>query len=783
MRSVYSIVPLRPPERPRRSTRSARASLAAACCALLLLLVATPAPIAAHAELVTSSPGANASLIEPPDEVVLTFTEPIDPATAVVEVLDPEARPVAGIGEAKVDASATELTVGLPALEPGTYTVTYQVVSAVDGHATAGILAFLVDPSGTEAPPVAGPGSSSPSVDTATVVARWVALSAILVALGALVMWWNAARPALADAGSSDLRPPWLLIGTAACLGFVSLAVYLALAARPIVAATGGGHGGHAGAGFPLDFAAPFGWTPFAIAMRVALVGAVATFAFAAVRWFALQGRTAPPGDDRGRAAVAAVLLGLTLAGMSMAGHAAATGGPAFGAVDWAHLVSVAAWLGGLPAAVVLARRASRDRPGMMRSILRRHGRVAMVAGPVTALTGLANAPLVIGSGRDLVASDYGNLLLAKVLLLSVAIGIGAVNHLALRSVTRARLRLLLGAEVAVAVVAVLAAATMVTIQPAAARQPVLVGPPDAPAHLFGTAGESRVHVAVTLPAPGRQTYQAVIADTDTGAPATDVQRVYATFVPPQSSRLPPQRVELAAAETPGLYGATGAYTPVEGDWTLEVTVRRVGVLDEEVAFELPVATPEPPERAPPPDTGVGTPAALGALWSVLPDGAAGWLPAIVALVALLLGAWWARRPRSPRWLPAARMALAGLLAVAVVGAGSRALVTAANRPPPDVIEANPIVADAESVELGERLYLANCASCHGANGDGDGALATMPRPAALADRVRSASDGELAYRIAVGVAGTPMPAFAGILTAEERWHLVNYLHDRWGGP
>ena len=52
----------------------------------------------------------------------------------------------------------------------------------------------------------------------------------------------------------------------------------------PIIAS--GGHLGH-GESFPLDFAAPFGWTPFAISMRVALLGALAAFGLAVSHWIA----------------------------------------------------------------------------------------------------------------------------------------------------------------------------------------------------------------------------------------------------------------------------------------------------------------------------------------------------------------------------------------------------------------------------------------------------------------------------------------------------------------
>jgi mono/diheme cytochrome c family protein len=37
-------------------------------------------------------------------------------------------------------------------------------------------------------------------------------------------------------------------------------------------------------------------------------------------------------------------------------------------------------------------------------------------------------------------------------------------------------------------------------------------------------------------------------------------------------------------------------------------------------------------------------------------------------------------------------------------------------------------------------------------------------------------SDGEILYRISVGVPGTAMPAWKSQLTEEERWDLLNYL-------
>jgi mono/diheme cytochrome c family protein len=479
-------------------------------------------------------------------------------------------------------------------------------------------------------------------------------------------------------------------------------------------------------------------------------------------------------------AAAATALLLVGLGAMSQAAHAAAAGGPLFGALDWVLLAAVAAWLGGLPAAFVLASRTRPMRP-TLNAVLREHGSLALVAGPVVVLTGLANSPLVLGSPRDLVGSDYGNLLLGKALLVSVALGLGAVNHFGLRGRGRTATATLVGVELVVAVLAVAAAATMVTIQPAAARPPRLVSAEVSAAHLYGTAGPSTIHAAVNLPAPGNQQYEVAINDAESGSPRLDVQKVFLVFAPPSDSGLPSERIEMDPSSTvPGLYTARGAYTPVDGEWQLDVVVRRHGALDESVGFALPVSSPGPTEQAPAEDTGIGVPAPLALLWPILPPGWMAWLLVPLALVAAwLLGRW---SGSAAIRLPA-RGALV-LVAVAIgLGAGSRDLVAAANAPQSDADAITRPSPDADAVARGERLYQANCVACHGRDGLGDGPVQTLPGAGDLSGAVRDASAAELDYRIANGVAGTAMPAFIGQLTPAERQDLVTYLRSRWGSP
>ncbi len=742
-----------------------------------------PGAASAHSELVSSDPAANSTLTKSPAALHLTFTEPIDPATAAIRLLDENENEFPGLGLLSTDHAGTTAYVALPELKPGVYAVDYRVTSAVDGHVTAGVFAFLVDPTGTQPAPAIVSKVSSPSADAATIAARWLSLAASLVLFGLAFFWLVSGRPVLRG---GDRIAPWLAIAGAGAVAFSGLAVYLTLAARPFASA----HTAHGGA-FPLDFAAAFGWTPFAIAMRVAEIGTVAALVAATGRLVFMGEKTRDSqaaGDGGERPVLLLVLIFATtaLAGISLAGHAASIGGLGFAALDLVHLLAVASWLGVIPAILLLAwRRRRGGSEGALGAALGRHSAVATVAAPIVALTGIANSPLVLGHARGLVATDYGSLLIAKALLFSVAFAIGSANHFLVARGAVRRMLPLIGAELAIAALAVSAAAAMVTIVPAASRQPVLSSSAIGTAHLYGAAGNSTVHVAITIPAPGSQQYQVAVADAKTGAPPTNLQKVFLRFVPPAGSGLPAERIELASQPQPGLYGVTGAYTPTVGAWRVDAIVRRAGEQDGSTSFPLSVIKPLPTQRVPPPDTGVGVPLPLGVLWVLLPPGPLGWLPTVAALLAVAaIGLAARRRALGRRWRAGGIVLL--LLAMALgIGAGSRAVVEAANGPPAGIgATVNPVPPDAASVKRGEDIYLANCAACHGVDGLGHGPTAEwmFPPPGSLAAVVHDMAPGELEYRITNGLAGTRMPAFAATLSENDRWDLVNYLRARWNG-
>ena len=306
----------------------------------------------AHANLARSAPAPNSTLDGPPNQVVVWFTEPVEPDFSEIQVLDAQGDRV-DRDDSIVDRNdPTAVSVTLEPLPNGTYTVAWTNVSTVDGHRVRGSFVFSVgEPlSGAQIEVPSQPLVQSPWEP----VFRWLVLLTSLSIVGGLafelIVWRPvlsayADRPGLADQrrsmGSRSLKLILLAVGL--CLvGSVGQLVIQTQAVHDISLTEA--IGGPVGATLSdTHWGRLWLW-------RTGLLGAVAFVAAVAL----LRGRSDDT-DSGDRQRPYLLTLALAIGGgmlfvHSMGSHGAATAGIETPALfsDYLHLLAAAFWVGGL---------------------------------------------------------------------------------------------------------------------------------------------------------------------------------------------------------------------------------------------------------------------------------------------------------------------------------------------------------------------------------------------------------------------------------------------------
>ena len=111
----------------------------------VIATLAAPLGALAHTRLDRASPAAGSTVAAAPTEVLLCFSETLEPAFSSIEVRDASGAAMQA-GKATIDPKQrTQLRVPLKALPPGTYKVIWRVLS-VDTHRAHGDFTFRVGP-------------------------------------------------------------------------------------------------------------------------------------------------------------------------------------------------------------------------------------------------------------------------------------------------------------------------------------------------------------------------------------------------------------------------------------------------------------------------------------------------------------------------------------------------------------------------------------------------------------------------------------------------------------
>lgn len=125
-----------------------------------LVMAASASLVAAHVELISSSPVAGANLSTVPTQVTITFDDELDPDLSHFEVTDSAS---VQVGSGQVDltvANRNVMTGAVTITAPGVYTVSY-TVAGVDRHVLEGTFSFGYQATSAIPGPTGGEGSDT----------------------------------------------------------------------------------------------------------------------------------------------------------------------------------------------------------------------------------------------------------------------------------------------------------------------------------------------------------------------------------------------------------------------------------------------------------------------------------------------------------------------------------------------------------------------------------------------------------------------------------------------
>jgi copper transport protein len=507
-----------------------------------LAFVALPSSTAlAHAALQSSIPAANSVLESSPAAIVLDFDEEIEAPLADIKLFDGKGSPV-DVGSPHVGDDATITTAALPTLADGLYAVIWRVTSA-DGHVMNGAFSFQIGTAATgDGQDLLDQVRNGAGADRGLTwfygIARFLALAGAITLLG--VGWWSLQGRPTIGSRPAVRRVMWAGWGV---LAVGSIAAFL-------------GFGAQVQGGTLSDLFDTSTWGDIAstqtgrmLVLRIALVVVLGVLGW---RYSSNE-----QGWWRGAALTAGLL---TIVTFSMSGHPNSLSPRwLWVVIDELHLGAITLWLGGLIALAFVGREWMAQ-PEAVRPI-DRFSFTATVCVPIIVATGVAQTLKLAGGLDDITATDWGRMLLAKVMVVIALLAVAGVSRWLLRHDGAAAIRRTVIAEAVLGILVVALAAGMV-------GQPPRPGVPTRPYDQVITANGVIASVSIS---PGQVGANEVhILVTPPGGSITPVASVTARVLLP-SADLPAAPVTLKA-EGPNHF--SGAITfPQAGDWTFELVV------------------------------------------------------------------------------------------------------------------------------------------------------------------------------------------------------------------
>ncbi|MFJ9109464.1 copper resistance CopC/CopD family protein [Streptomyces sp. NPDC102283] len=398
---------------PIRRPVAAAALLTALVSLVFGLLLAGAGPASAHAALTGSDPQDGAVVDTAPKEVTLSFSEAIAVGDDSIRVLDPsgkradtEAEP-RDLSEGSTVRYGVALHSGLP---DGTYTVAWQAISA-DSHPISGAFTFSIGAPSETTVALSSQEAGGGPVGVVYDIARYAAYGGFVLLVGGsafVLVCWRSGATAL----------PMQRLVVRGWLTLTAATLVMLLLRNPYT-----GSGQFADAFDLAGLQSVLDTKPgAALVSRLLLLGAAALFIAVLFGTYARREDEQEKKDLTFGLAVGGGVVAAGIAATWAMSEHASTGIQASIAmpVDVAHLLAVAAWLGGLASLLVALYRT----PDIKSAAVRRFSAVAFGSVVVLAATGIYQSWRQVGSWSALTGTRYGQLLILKVALIAVLLAV-----------------------------------------------------------------------------------------------------------------------------------------------------------------------------------------------------------------------------------------------------------------------------------------------------------------------------------------------------------------------
>jgi len=399
--------------------------------------------------------------------------------------------------------------------------------------------------------------------------------------------------------------------------------------------------------------------------------------------------------------------------------------------------------------------------------LVARFSQVATVCVAILGVTGIYQALVEVADWTNLIDTWYGLTLLFKLILLVPLLGFAALNLLLVkRRLAQAIVapdeekaiqpwyhvvRQSVSSEIIFVTIALVVTGALTSLPPGRdAFGSGLIA--------RGEAADLRIILVTDPGQPGMNTFNIYLRN-GIGLPVANAEKVALIFTAVEHEM---GKTEAVADNVgTGHYVAQGGYVSMYATWRAEVLVRRLGQDDVRATLTLPMG---------PITDQSNSGLSLGYLLRFFLG-----LDIILGGIIVLYRAQ--RLSRVRRWIGRIA-AISGLL---VLGLGFATIVnTLISTAYSTGAQRDQVVVDPALLSRGKQIYQANCASCHGDSGRGDGpsGVTLKPPPANLQVHLQAGnhSDRQIFEWISKGISDTAMPAFNDRLTPTEIGYVLNYI-------